>query len=83
MSSKPMHLVRYRRLLRNFPRGHFRAGGGGTVSNWVMKRTQFQLNGHDKSPDGWSPSPVPQSLDWAGGTVYYNASILGIPTVLC
>ncbi len=24
-----------RRLLRNFPRGHFHAGGGGTVSNSV------------------------------------------------
>ena len=34
MSSKPMHLVRSRRLLRNFPRGHFHVGGGGTVSNW-------------------------------------------------
>ena len=38
MSSKPMHLVRtMHNAATKLPRGHFHAGGGGTLSNYVWR----------------------------------------------
>ena len=64
MSSKPMHLVRSRRRLRkSSPEDISMPVVEAACPTGGMKRTQCLSNGHDKSRHGWSPSPVPQSLD--------------------